>query len=133
MATREEIFDQMEQMLGRVPSFMVTLPETVLESDWNTMKSFEFSNTKLSAIQKHLIGVGVAAANSCEHMSLWHGMMAMALGATDEQIDEALLTAKLSSGWSTYLEGSMVDMDQFTDEAVQIGQFIQTNKGMKAA
>ncbi|MBE0446667.1 MAG: carboxymuconolactone decarboxylase family protein [Actinobacteria bacterium] len=133
MATRKEIFDEMERMLGRVPSWMMTMPDPVLESDWNTMKAIELRDTNIPKMHKHLIGVGVAAANSCMHTSLWHGMMAMAFGATDTQIDEALLMARITSGWSAYLEGSMVNMEDFTREATEIGQYVRDQQAKKAA
>lgn len=133
MATRREIFDEMEMMLGRVPSWMMAMPDPVLESEWNTMKAIELGDTTIPQMYKHLIGVGVAAANSCPHMSLWHGMMAMALGASDTQMDEALLIAKITSGWSAYIEGSLIDMQQFTQEATQIGQYVRDRRAKKAA
>jgi AhpD family alkylhydroperoxidase len=133
VATREEIFDEMEQMLGRAPSWMMTIPDPVLESDWNTMKAIDLGETTIPLMHKHLIGVGVAAANSCMHMSLWHGLMAMAFGANDTQIDEALLIARITSGWSAYLEGSMVNMEDFTREATEIGQYVKSKQVKKAA
>jgi len=130
---RKEIFDEMEQKLGRIPSWMMTIPDPVLESEWNTMKAIEIGETTIPLMYKHLIGVGVAAANSCPHMSLWHGMMAIAFGATDTQMDEALLVSKITSGWSAYIEGSLVDMTEFTKEATEIGQFVKSQQAKKAA
>ncbi|MDI6817363.1 MAG: carboxymuconolactone decarboxylase family protein [Actinomycetota bacterium] len=127
MKGRKEIFDEMESTLGSVPSWMVTIPSATLEHDWEIFKAMELSDSSLSVTQKHLIGAAVAAANSCEHMAYWHAQMAMAMGANDTQVDEALAMARYVSGWSIWFEGNSVDMSYFKGEADKMVDRIKQN------
>jgi len=122
---RKEIFDEMESTLGRVPSWMLTIPDSTLEHDWEIFKVMELEESNFSPTQKHLMGVTAASAVSCPHMAYWHGQMALAFGATDTQVDEAYRVAKHTAGWSALLEGINPDMEQFKNEAQQIANHIQ--------
>lgn len=125
MRNRKEIFDEMESMLGRVPLWMLTLPDATLEHDWELFKTMELNQTSFSPVQKHLMGVTVAATQSCPHMTYWHSQMAMALGATDTEVDEAIQVARHVSGWSTALEGMNPDMVGFVKEVNQITGYLK--------
>lgn len=125
MRSRKEIFDEMESMLGRVPSWMLTIPDSTLEHDWEIFKVMELQPSNLSPMEKHLMGVSIASASSSPHVAYWHGQMAMASGATDTQVDEAYRIAKYVAGWSAFLEGQNPDMEQFKNEANQIAGHIK--------
>ncbi|HZD61149.1 MAG TPA: carboxymuconolactone decarboxylase family protein [Anaerolineae bacterium] len=131
MRSRKEIFDEMESMLGRVPSWMLILPDSTLEHDWEIFKAMELNESNLSPMQKHLMGVTVASAQGSPHMAYWHGQMAMAMGATDTQVDEAYQIARYASGWSATLEGQNPEMDFFKNETKQITEHIR--QSMKKA
>lgn len=128
MKSRKEIFDEIQGMLGRVPSWMMGLPDAVLESDWSIFKVMEIQNTNFPAAQKHLIGAAVAAACSCPEMAYWHGRMAMAMGATDTEVDEAIRVAKYVSGWSTAIEGLNLSKNTFMTETEQVVAHIRQSK-----
>ncbi len=125
MKNRKDIFDEMEGMLGRVPSWMISIPDSILESDWEIFKAMELNPSSLSPVDKHLVGAAVAAASSCPHMAYWHGQMAMVMGATDTQVDEAYLVAKYVAGWSAVLEGTNPEMGAFRNEVARIVEHIE--------
>lgn len=131
MRERKEIFDEMESMLGRVPSWMLTLPDSTLEHDWEIFKAMEMNESSLSPTQKHLMGVTIASTQSCPHMAYWHGQMAMAMGATDTQVDEAYQIARYVAGWSAAIEGMNPDMQAFMNETKQMADYIR--QSMKKA
>jgi AhpD family alkylhydroperoxidase len=69
---------------------------------------------------KELIGVAVAAATKCEYCIYFHTEFARLNGATEEEIQDALHYTKSTTGWSTYINGSQVDLDLFRAEVAAI-------------
>jgi len=43
-------------------------------------------------------------------------------GATDAEIEDAVHFAKLSSGWTTCLNGLQIDYDQFKEEMKKVSE-----------
>jgi AhpD family alkylhydroperoxidase len=70
----------------------------------------------LSAKVKQLIGLAVAAQIPCQYCIIGHKMEAKKLGATDAEIQEALAASALTRKWSTMLNGSEYDMEEFKKE-----------------
>lgn len=70
----------------------------------------------LDAKTKELIGLGVAAQIPCVYCIYAHTLNAKRLGATDDQIKEAVAAAALTRKWSTELNGNMYDFDSFKKE-----------------
>ena len=65
----------------------------------------------LDAKTKELIGLAVAAQIPCSYCVYAHTMNARRLGASDDQIKEAVAAAALTRKWSTELNGNMYDFE----------------------
>ena len=122
--TRSEIYRDVEEHFGLVPSFIKGLPDDTIEHDWELYKALEMQDGKLGLKQKNLIGLGVAGAIKCRYCVLYHTEMAKMNGATDDEIREALRFAMDTAGWSTFINGMQVDYDQFKDELVKIKDYV---------
>ena len=59
---------------------------------------------------------GVAGATRCRYCAYYHTEAARLFGATEEEITEAVMFAKSSMGWSTWLNGMQIDYDGFREE-----------------
>lgn len=116
--------------MGIVPKFLEGLPDGSLEYEWGIFKRIELGETVIPNKYKELIGIGIAAATRCRYCSLFHTEAAKMFGATDAEIQDALLVAKNSLGWTTYLNGSQYDYDLFKRELEQIKSFLK-EKGKK--
>ena len=81
-----------------------------------------FGPKALDAKTKELIGLGVAAQIPCTFCIYAHTMNAKRLGATDDQIKEAVAAAALTRKWSTELNGNMYDFDSFKKEVDAINK-----------
>lgn len=126
--TKEEIYLEIETMLGQVPGFIKSIPDDALEGEWNLFKRFELMPTKLEPKVRELMGVAISAAERCWYCANFHSGLARLHGATDEEIQEAVHYAKFTAGWSTYLNGILYDHDQFLSELHQVGEHIQKNR-----
>lgn len=114
--TRQEIYSEMEEMFGLVPSMFKSIPDSSLELEWKLFKRVQFEEGPIPNKYRELIGVAISAISKCRYCTYFHTQIAKLNGATDEEIEDAVHYAKSSAGWSTYINGLQVDYDQFKAE-----------------
>ena len=103
-------------MFGFVPSFFKQLPDNSLELEWRLFKTVQFEAGPIPNKYRELIGVAISATTHCQYCIAYHTELARLNGASDAEIEDAVHFAKSSAGWSTYLNGMQVDLDQFKRE-----------------
>jgi len=118
--TRQEVYKEIEETLGVVPTMFKLLPESSLELEWQLFKRVQMEEGPIPNKYRELIGVAIAAATKCRYCAFFHTEMAKLNGATEEEIEDAVHFAKSSAGWSTYINGLQVDYEQFTREVLQV-------------
>jgi AhpD family alkylhydroperoxidase len=131
--TRKEIFAEMELKYGSVPVFFKKLPDEVLELEWRLFKKGETEEGPVPKKYRELIGLGIAAATKCSYCTYYHSEMAKLHGATQEEINSTILVAKGTSGWSAYVHGMQLDLEDFKEDVRKIRDFILEKKQRKAA
>lgn len=113
----DAVYADVAKTFGSVPSFVKALPKSALAGLWQQEKDLELSDkTALPPKTKALISLAVAAQIPCEYCVWADTMTAKQLGATDEEIGEAVAMAGLTRNWSTMFHGLQVDFDQFKKE-----------------
>jgi AhpD family alkylhydroperoxidase len=122
--SRTDIEKDIIETLGQVPDFFATMPDETLEHEWPEWKAFQLGDTALTAREKHLIGVGVAAATHCPYCTYFHRAAAGMMGASDAQLEEAVRFASDTAKYSSYLHGLGIDIDQFKRQADEIGAYL---------
>lgn len=119
--TREAALKNVEATFGFVPTFVKSIPATLLPSWWDSMVTFQMNpNTKLDNKTKELIGVAVAAQIPCEYCVYFHTEAAKLNGATDAEIQEAVGMAGMTRIGSTLLNGLQTDKAQFKKDMDRI-------------
>jgi len=113
-------------MLGLVPGFFEALPDSLLESEWESFKGIELNETAIPNKYKELIGIAVSGATRCRYCAYFHTEAARLFGATDEEINEASLMAMHTMAWSTYLNASQYDYDRFVREVDKAADHIRS-------
>jgi AhpD family alkylhydroperoxidase len=131
--TRKEIFAEMELEFGRVPVFFKELPDEVLELEWRLFRKGEIEEGPVPKKYLELIGLGVAAATRCPYSTYYHSEMAKLHGASPEEIQSAILLAKGTAGWSTYVHGMQMELDEFKKDVRKIRDFVLERERRKAA
>ena len=133
--SRSDVERDIVATLGQVPDFFKSMPDDALEHEWASWKAFQLEDTALTAREKHLIGLGVAAATHCPYCTYFHSAAAGMLGATDAQLEEAARFASDTSKYSAYLHGLQIDIGEFKRQADEIGGYLkaQAEKQRKAA
>ena len=119
-AERQAIYQEVEQTLGLVPTFMKHIPDNSLRLEWELMKQVQLAPGAVPNKYRELIGVAISSVTKCKYCSYFHTQFAKLNGATDAEIEDAIHYAKSTAGWSTYINGYQEDYEQFTKEVDQI-------------
>ncbi|WP_304452198.1 carboxymuconolactone decarboxylase family protein [Nocardiopsis sp. YSL2] len=122
--SRGEVEADIKNTLGLVPHFFSSIPDELIGAEWEIFKHLELGETLIPNKYKELMGVALHSETKCGYCTLFHTEAAKLFGATDQEIQEAAHFAKMSLGWSAYLNGMREDFDTFKDELEQIGQYI---------
>jgi AhpD family alkylhydroperoxidase len=118
---------EMKAMFGAVPVMFTKLPMHVRASSWEWFKSVQNPNSSIPPKYGELIGLAVASQIPCEYCVYAHTTMAKMLGATEEEIQEAVLKGAEVRHWSTILNGNQVDFESFKSNWDDILKFVKTN------
>ena len=116
---RQEIYRDIEKMMGLVPSFFKAMSDTSLESEWQLFRKVQVEETSIPNKYRELIGAAVAATMRCPYCAYFHAEMAKLYGATEAEIEDAVHLAKSSVGFSTYINGVQTDIKKFKSEIDQ--------------
>jgi AhpD family alkylhydroperoxidase len=124
---RAEVEAEISAMLGLVPSFFNRIPDAYLDFEWELFKRLQLGETLIPNKYKELMGIALHAETKCTYCTLFHTEAAKLFGATDEEIQEAVHYAKMSLGWSAYLNGIQQDPVQFAEELHQIAEYLMAH------
>ena len=126
--TKKQVYHEIEEMMGQVPSFFKEIPDAQVELEWKLMKAVQIDDGPIPQKYRELIGIGISAATRCRYCSFFHTEMAKLFGATEEEIESAVHYAKSSAGWSAYLNGMQMDFDQFKGEILEICEHVKSGQ-----
>jgi len=130
---RSQIYKEIQETLGIVPSFFKTIPDSSLELEWSLFKRVQLEPGPIPNKYRELIGLGIAATTKCRYCALFHTEAARMNGASQEEIEDAVHFAKSSAGWSAYLNGMQIDYEQFKKEVSQIAAYLKSKEARAAS
>jgi AhpD family alkylhydroperoxidase len=123
--SREQVYREIEEMFGLVPSMFKVVPDSSLDLEWQLFKRVQFDDGPIPNKYRELIGVAIAATTKCRYCSVYHTEVAKLNGATEAEIEDAVHYAKSSAGWSTYINGLQLDYDQFKAEVLEACEHVR--------
>jgi AhpD family alkylhydroperoxidase len=129
---RQEVYREIEEMFGLVPSMFKVVPDSSLELEWRLFKRVQFDEGPIPNKYRELTGVAIAAATKCRYCALYHSEVAKLNGATENEIEDVIHYAKSSAGWSTYISGLQLDYDEFKDEVLQACEHVRSMQASMA-
>jgi AhpD family alkylhydroperoxidase len=124
--TRQEVYHDIEETLGVVPTMFKSLPDSSLELEWQLFKRIQLEESPIPNKYRELIGLAISGVTKCRYCTFYHTEVAKLFGATDEEIEDAMHFAKSSAGWSTYINGLQLDFEQFKDEILQACEHVRS-------
>ena len=129
---RKEVYEEIEQTFGLVPSMFKEIPDSSLELEWQLFKRVQLEEGPVPNKYRELIGLAIAGVTKCRYCAFYHTELAKLFGATDEEIEDTLHYAKSSAGWSTYINGLQIDFDQFKDEILRACEHVRSAQAAAA-
>ncbi len=124
--TREEVYRDIEQTIGAVPSAFKMIPDEAIEYEWEAWKHSTIRETTIPNKWKQLILLGMLAATDNEYGVIYRTESAKLHGATDEEINEVLYLAKLEAGWLPFMVGHQVPVEEFRMEVKKMFEHVKS-------
>ena len=119
--------EEMKAMFGSVPVMFTKLPMHIRASAWEWFKATSNPEATIPPKYGELIGLAVASQIPCDFCVYAHTTMAKMLGATDEEIQEAVEKSAGVRHWSTVLNGNQVSFESFKSNWDEILEFVKEN------
>jgi AhpD family alkylhydroperoxidase len=99
--TRKEIYRDIEQTLGIVPTMFKSIPDSSLATEWEVFKQTQIDEGPIPNKYRELIGLGISAVTKCRYCAFYHTEPAKLYGTSQEELEEAVHFAKASAGSSS--------------------------------
>jgi AhpD family alkylhydroperoxidase len=122
---RQELYREVQDMLGRVPEWLKRMPDEVVFSFWSLYRGFDLSETAIPNKYKELIGLAVSGATRCKYCTFFHTECARMFGATDAEIHEAAAMGGLTMMASTFINAEQIDFEAFRKETQEIVKYVK--------
>jgi AhpD family alkylhydroperoxidase len=117
MSSADDTYKEIESAMGGVPTFVQQIAKSAVPGFWSLVRDLEISQTTaLDPKTKALISLAVASQIPCQYCVWADTNTLKQMGATDQEIAEAVAMAGLTRFTSAQLYGLQVDMEQFRKE-----------------
>jgi AhpD family alkylhydroperoxidase len=120
----KQIQQEMIAHFGFAPDFYNTLPRAGLPHAWASHRDFELAETAIPNKYKELIGLSIAAHIKCRYCIYFHTQAAIANGATEEELKEAVFMGGLTVEYSNTITGMRYDFEKFQREVDRAVEFM---------
>jgi len=111
--------------MGIVLDQFKAIPKEAVSPEWEEMKKYSFGKTRIPAKYRELIGLAVAASIKCPYCVYFHMNAAKMNGATDEEISELAILTRFTTGWSSILHASNIDLESFKKQFDQVAKYME--------
>lgn len=125
---RDEVHEDMEQLLGMVVPFFERLPDEFIDSEWDVFKRLQLGETVIPARYKQLIAIAAAAVAGCRSTTNFLVEVARLRDITEAEIAESVHQAKLVAGWSVYVNALEAAEERTVQPERQIGREAERNQ-----
>lgn len=112
----EKAKKEIETEFGIFPTLFAVYPKTALPGAWENWKQLNGPESTIPPKYRELLQLAVAAQIPCDYCVYYHTASAMANGATEEEIKEAVAQGAQTRQWSMVLQGNQVDFEKFKTE-----------------
>ncbi len=112
----ENAKNEIEQTFGTFPSFFKAFPNHALPTAWEHFKTLKGPNSPISSKNAELIQLAVASQIPCVYCVYFHTKSAEGLGASEEEIKQAVALGAETRHWSMILQGSGISFEDFKVE-----------------
>jgi len=112
----DQAISEIKSQFGTVPIMFEVFPKHILPGAWESFKALHGPENKIPGKYRELIQLSVAAQIPCNYCIYFHKALAMANGATEEEVQEAIAFGASTRHWSMVLQGTQMDFEVFKKE-----------------
>ena len=127
--TYEQARAEIEASFGTVPSFLEAIPEHALPGMWGYLKATTSEESAIPPKYRELIQLAVAAQIPCDYCIYYHTESAKAFGATEQEIQEAIMDGASTRSFSMILQGNQIELEEFKKEFQQMMAYMAEQAG----
>jgi AhpD family alkylhydroperoxidase len=124
MGEYENTLDDIKKTMGTVLDQFKVIPHDTLPPEWRELKQYVFTETKIPAKYRELMGLAVASAIHCPYCIHFHTKGAQMNGATDDEIAETAFLTRFTTGWSAILHASNIDFEHFKKQFAEVEAYV---------
>ena len=128
MSDYENSIEDIKKTMGLVMDQFKSIPPDTVSHEWAEMKKYSFGETKIPAKYRELIGLAIAASIKCPYCIYFHTKAAKMNGATDEEIAELVWLTRFTTGWSSILHASSIDLEEFKKQFDKAARYMTTKR-----
>jgi AhpD family alkylhydroperoxidase len=132
VSKNQDVFAEIEETFGQVPTWLSRAPEPALPGFWRLMHDYYLAETQIPNKYKELIGIAVSGATRCRYCQLFHTEAAKLFGATDEEIAEAAMMGGVTMMSSTFINALGTDYEEFVRETRAIVAHVKAQQAKAA-
>lgn len=110
----KQVYEDIQKSFGMIPNFFkaqAAVDPNWLELNWQREKQIMIAESALDRKTKELIALVVSIVNGCEYCSLAHESMALMLGASQDEINDAKKVIELFSSFNAIADSLRVPCD----------------------
>ena len=120
---------EIEQTYGFFFSMFKVIPKDALPGIWENFKQMQSPENVIPPKYRELLQLAVASQIPCVYCVYYHITVAKALGATDEEIKEAVAHGAQTRQWSMIIQGNQIDFETFKSEVDAALKYMSENSG----
>jgi AhpD family alkylhydroperoxidase len=128
MSDYESTIKDIKKTMGVVLDQFKKIPHDVVPHEWALMKEYSFSETKIPAKYKELMGLAIAATIKCPYCIYFHTHAAKMNGATEDEIAETAFLARFTTGWSEMIHAASIDLEEFKKQIGEVETYLSKKK-----
>jgi AhpD family alkylhydroperoxidase len=120
---------EIEQTYGFFFSMFNVIPKDALPGIWENFKQMQSPDNAIPPKYRELLQLAVASQIPCDYCIYYHVTVAKALGATDEEIQEAVAQSAQTRHWSTIVQGNQTDLEAWKSEVNKALKYMSEQSG----
>ena len=120
---------EIEQTYGFFFSMFKVIPKDALPGIWENFKQMQSPDNAIPPKYRELLQLAVASQIPCDYCIYYHVTVAKALGATDEEIQEAVAQGAQTRHWSTIVQGNQTDLEAWKSEVDAALKYMSEQSG----
>lgn len=120
----KETLAEIKKTMGLVLDQFKAIPKDTLPHEWAEMKAYSFWETRIPAKYRELMGLAIAASIKCPYCVHFHTHAARMQGATDEEIAETAFLTRFTTGRSSILHASSIDLEEFKRQFAKVEEYL---------